>query len=212
MSSVSPSENLLVKALLGNGRFRYKLARTISHIGNPLMTGIMMMVLFLFKFNDPAYRTTLFIYAAIIILIPFTFFLFLYKKGIVTDIYIRRREERVWPTAGLTVGCILGFLHLWVDGQAPDLFILFAFIASIQNVINLAITTRWKVSLHAGCAASLATWGLILYGAMAIPLVIFLMLVAWSRLYLKRHTPAQIIANIILGGVVPLVVVALVNL
>jgi membrane-associated phospholipid phosphatase len=62
------------------------------------------------------------------------------------------------------------------------------------------INTRWLISIHATAAA--ATWLIAtlvfgwLIGLILLPLLI---LICWIRVYLKRHTPAQVLAGIALG-------------
>ena len=65
----------------------------------------------------------------------------------------------------------------------------------------LVITVYWKISMHSAGAAGLATLVFAVLGAQVFaftPVV----LVAWSRLYLKRHTFMQVLAGGILGTVV----------
>jgi membrane-associated phospholipid phosphatase len=65
----------------------------------------------------------------------------------------------------------------------------------------LGVTLYWKISVHAAGAAGVATLVTALVG---VPAVVFLpvLLVAWSRLYLRRHTLSQVVAGGLLGAVV----------
>lgn len=62
------------------------------------------------------------------------------------------------------------------------------------------INSRWLISIHATAAA--ATWLIITLvfgttaGLVALPLAVLICLV---RLYLRRHTPAQVVAGAALG-------------
>jgi membrane-associated phospholipid phosphatase len=62
------------------------------------------------------------------------------------------------------------------------------------------INTRWLISIHATAAA--ATWliaALIFGWVVGLVLLPLLILIAWIRLYLKRHTLPQVLAGITLG-------------
>ena len=84
---------------------------------------------------------------------------------------------------------------------APSLLVQFAAAHTIVIGTVLVVTLYWKISVHAAGAAGVATLVTALVGA---PTVAFLpvLLVAWSRLYLGRHTLSQVAAGGLLGAVV----------
>ncbi len=62
------------------------------------------------------------------------------------------------------------------------------------------INTRWLISIHATAAAS--TWlilSLVFGWVVSLVLLPFVVLICLVRLYLKRHTPAQVLAGVALG-------------
>lgn len=130
---------------------------------------------------------------------PIGYLLWLYRQGLVSDLDLQRREERTRPLmftlAALALSAaILGF------NPAPILLRSLAAAHLIQTTAVLAITLRWKISLHV--AASAASVALLLYvtGPQAAPALAAIPLVAWSRIRLGRHTPAQTLAGAALGG------------
>jgi hypothetical protein len=103
---------------------------------------------------------------------------------------LRKREQRLVP---LAVG---------VTGMAVTIGLLFALhgprvlITTIINllvigVIMLGVTMAWKISLHVAALVSSVTMLAILFGPLAVTLVPVAIVLAWARLQLRAHTPAQ---------------------
>ena len=79
------------------------------------------------------------------------------------------------------------------------------------NLMELAalalINIVWLISIHAtGMMATTLLAGFIFGAPIGWALTPLLVLVCWARLYLKRHTPAQVVAGLALGAllIVPL--------
>jgi membrane-associated phospholipid phosphatase len=86
----------------------------------------------------------------------------------------------------------------WFDG--PELLRCLL----IFNIIELAalaiINIWWLISIHVtGVVASWIIVGLVFGWTASLIVVPFVISVAWVRLYLKRHTPLQVIAGAALG-------------
>jgi membrane-associated phospholipid phosphatase len=81
---------------------------------------------------------------------------------------------------------------------------------SLFNVIELValglINIAWLISIHAtGVMAALVIVGLVFGWTASLIVLPFVISVCWVRLYLKRHTPAQVAAGLILGVISVLV-------
>jgi membrane-associated phospholipid phosphatase len=63
-----------------------------------------------------------------------------------------------------------------------------------------AITTVWKVSIHCAVASGSVTLLALLFGPWVTPAYALVALTAWSRVALKDHTIAQVLAGIVLGA------------
>ena len=125
--------------------------------------------------------------------------------GRVRNLDLDLRHERPWPMVialGITV---LGLTVLWLL-DAPRLLLILLISTLVGGVIALLITLRWKISIHAGGAAGAATVMALLYGAQALPLLIGVALIGWSRVALGKHTWPQVVA----GAAVSIVITALV--
>jgi hypothetical protein len=80
----------------------------------------------------------------------------------------------------------------------PSLFNL-TIILLIINVITGIISLSWKISMHA-IYFSAGVFLLVKYfGMIYISLLIFMPLIFWARLILKKHTFLQLVAGTILG-------------
>jgi membrane-associated phospholipid phosphatase len=129
---------------------------------------------------------------------PVLFLLRLRRAGRIEDLELTRRSERALPLR-FTLWCGgLAWAGLAAAG-APRLLAASAGASWLTYAAIFAITTRWKISVHCATAAGAAmlAWSL---GGTALPLALGVPLMAWSRLRLRRHTPAQAIAGAALGA------------
>lgn len=150
--------------------------------------------------------------------IPFLTILALIKAGRVSDPSISDRSQRFWPYLTSVVcyigtGLYLAGLHApyWM----PAFFYGAAAVSAIATVITVAF--KWKISAHTAAVSGVVgiIYWLALRGMIESPclwLSVFIIiagLVAWSRLYLDRHTPLQVLAGAALGAVVEYLVLCI---
>ena len=143
--------------------------------------------------------------ATFVTLGPLVLLLVAVSAGRVGNLDLDRRHERPWPMVialGITV---IGLTVLWMLG-APHLLLILLISTLIGGTIALLITLRWKISIHAGGAAGAATVMALLYGAVALPLLIGVGLIGWSRVVLGKHTWPQVVA----GAAISIVITVLV--
>jgi len=120
--------------------------------------------------------------------------IFLKKQGIVSDVDISIREQRVQPLVYGTIYYGVGFLLLKYLNASPLVQGLM-FCYAINTAIVSFITRKWKISIHAiGLSGPLvALW---LHGFhYPILMGITLVFLCISRVILKAHTPAQVIVG-----------------
>jgi membrane-associated phospholipid phosphatase len=119
------------------------------------------------------------------------------------DLDLRHERPRAMMMAlGITV---VGLTVLWALG-APRLLLVLLISTLVGGTIALLITLRWKISIHAGGAAGAATVMALLYGAQALPLVLGVALIGWSRVALGKHTWLQVLAGAALSAVITVLV------
>lgn len=78
--------------------------------------------------------------------------------------------------------------------------------ALIANILVTFITYYWKISLHALAITTTVMIFIIIFKNNALPALVSIPIVAWSRLELNRHTERQLIAGTILGAMITLLV------
>lgn len=132
------------------------------------------------------------------------------RLGKISDYHVTKKEERTAPmimaVGYLTVGAVL----MYVLG-APREFVAVAVTGLLLIAVSLVITLWWKISLHSMglfetyslLVLVFGTWTFVLYNFY---LILILIAVCWSRLYLKKHTPAQVAAGALAGSVLPVLV------
>ena len=108
-------------------------------------------------------------------------------------------HERHIPylSAAVSGALVYGLLRL-LDG--PILLQCLAIFTVVTLSALALINSRWLISIHATAAAS--TWLIFTLvfgttvGLVVLPVTV---LICYVRLYLKRHTPAQVLAGVALG-------------
>lgn len=139
-------------------------------------------------------------------LIPFLFIFVMIKIGRINDVSISDHAQRPAPYC-VSITCYVGAAFFLVAMNAPLWLPAFYFGAAVVSLLSLLITHWWKISAHAGAAGGLAAgifWlacnGLLMNATMWVSAVFLLVgFLAWSRLYLGRHTLMQVFAGAMLG-------------
>jgi membrane-associated phospholipid phosphatase len=132
-------------------------------------------------------------------LAPILFVVFLLKTGRISDLHMNTRKERRWPYFVSFLGALIALAFIIIlDG--PELL----YCLGITSVISLGflalITNYWMISIHATSIAAATLISGLVFGLFAALLLLpLLILVTWVRLYLRRHTVAQVLAGIGLG-------------
>jgi membrane-associated phospholipid phosphatase len=138
------------------------------------------------------------VYVVMAMVAPLLFLIWQVRHGRVTDLDVQLREQR----KGSLLVTIAGFGVSWLVmhiGHAPPVLKAMAGAGFVQWLIVFAITLRWKISAHTSSAAGVTVLILRVFGLAAVPLVISIPLIAWSRVKLRRHTLGQTIAGALLG-------------
>lgn len=131
-------------------------------------------------------------------LLPIIFFVIMLKKKKIINQDADLKEERTFPFLfGLSL-LLIGYFLLRTFNIHP-LTLTFWFCYIINTLTIILINRTWKISIHAlGIAAPLALFSF-MGSWITLPLLFLLLLVGWSRIYLKCHTFAQVIAGALFG-------------
>lgn len=139
---------------------------------------------------------------------PMLYIFYLYATDKISDLDMSVRHERQQVFWAFTVFYVLGTLDLaLIHAPAIMTAAMAAFAAS--TLLVQYITRFWKISTHAlGITAPLVAL-MYLFGREPLPFVILIPIVGWARVYLKAHTPLQVVAGTLLGGFSPVIFFAL---
>lgn len=163
-------------------------------------------------------KKTIYILLLINTLLPALSIYYLIKKGSLSGVELRNRKERLTPYT--LVIFYYAILYYILDKMSPMVSdIIYAMILGIIVSLCIAffINSYWKISVHmmgiGGLVGSLAGLGYVhpevnyLY-----PLLLAIIVagfVGFSRVFIKAHTPNQVYAGFLLGGIVQFVFVHL---
>lgn len=139
------------------------------------------------------------VYGILVSLLPILFVLYLLKTGHIKELHMSNTRERHLPYITAVLCALLAyFIIRWFEG--PALLRCLALFNIIELVALAIINIYWLISIHT--TGIMATWllvGLVFGWVASLIVVPFVISVCWVRLYLKRHTPAQVLAGLGLG-------------
>ncbi|HEX3711847.1 MAG TPA: phosphatase PAP2 family protein [Trebonia sp.] len=120
------------------------------------------------------------------------------RDGRWDDRYVGTKRARLTVLTFITASVAAGLALLVGLGAPGELTGYFGCLLGSVAVLA-AITTVWKISIHCAVAAGSVTIIVLLLGAWAVPGYLLVGLTAWSRVVLKDHTTAQVVAGSLLG-------------
>ena len=141
-------------------------------------------------------------------MLPAIFTYLLYWRGVIKSLHMETREERTFPYLITAIFFYLAYYMLNKLQIAP-VFSYFMIGATFLLIITLVINLFWKISSHMVAMGAVmgAVTGISLLLVINLKLLIMIIilvsgLVAYSRLKLNAHFPAQVYAGFVLGAVV----------
>lgn len=139
--------------------------------------------------------------------LPMVLVLLLKKMGLVQDIGLNGRKERLIPYI-ISILALGGTALFFLYKQAPEWIWLFFIGGAAGGLINMAINFRWKISAHAAgiagvvavmtemCSRYLPETPLTVWTLVTIALA---GLLGSARIWMGRHTTAQVFAGYAVG-------------
>ena len=186
---------------------RVRIARQVSNILAPATISLPFILLVAFYQAQDKLSALLFACITLFFLSvgPLLYIIIGVRLGILSDIDVSRRSQRVGPFIFGIVSATIGWIILSLT-DAPRNLQTVMIITVFSGIIMMVITLWWKISMHASSFGGVATMLTVLYGAVMLPLFILLIFVSWSRVVLRRHTVSQVIAGSLAGIVLSLVI------
>ena len=139
--------------------------------------------------------------ALFVCVLPLVVLLVLVRLGKVTDHHVSDRKQRA-PVLLMALGCIaVGLLVLGAVDAPESVFAMV--LAVVGGVAVLAVVSPfWKMSGHAAAVSCAAVVSVLMLGAAWAPLLLLVPAVSWSRVVLRAHSLAQVVAGSLFGGLV----------
>ena len=203
------SEDILVERSVLKPR-HVRFARIVSNILAPVTISLPFVVLVAFYHTRDQLAAIVYAFIALFFLSigPLIYVVIGVRTGKLSDLDVSRRSQRSGPFLFGIISTSIGLLVLSLVHGPKDLQTALI-LTAISAVILMVTTLWWKISIHASTMAGAATMLTVLYGMALLPLFLLLVLVSWSRVALRRHTVAQVVAGSLLSIVLSLAILKL---
>jgi len=191
-----------MSTVLSQGDTRHRLARLVTEAMSPVVL-IVFVTLIVAVHSAGVLRGLALGLVAIFFAggLPYGLVLIGVRRGQLTDHHVSRREQRPRMMAITLASVAVGLLVLrWLDAPRALFALMAAMVAGL--VVALAITSYWKISIHAAAAAGTVASLVMLVSVWWLLLVPLVVLTGWARVVIRDHTPAQVSVGAIVGAVV----------
>ena len=133
--------------------------------------------------------------------IPITYIIRGVRRGHWTDKHVGVRDQRKLPLLVCLLSTAAGTLTLALAGAPRELLALIAsMVAALVVAVPVTLLARWKISIHALVAAGTAVALVVVNGPLLLLTWPLAAAVGWSRVRLRDHTAAQVIAGAAVGA------------
>jgi membrane-associated phospholipid phosphatase len=177
-----------------------KLARIISTLFVPPSFTIIVFTIFAFVLESDPLKNVITILVAFLFgfAAPIILFVVLRKRKKILDLDASVKEERTIPFL-ISIGFYLIGLVILIFFNVNIISIAFWFCYISNTLVTILINRHWKISAHAmGVAGPLAAVTYV-FGPIALIFSIIVFFVGWSRIQLKVHNLAQVMAGVLLA-------------
>lgn len=176
------------------------IAKKVSLVLHPFSLIIPFLLLAVYSLHVSLQSSAFWFLASFIpfFLIPFTIFIYLIKKKIISSHEGERREERPIFFSITTILWLISASTLYFLNAPKSLFTLILSSAITAAMVTF-VTLRWKISVHTSVLAVFVAWASFVFGLLATPLLVLLPIASWARHELRYHTIAQLLTGIFVG-------------
>jgi membrane-associated phospholipid phosphatase len=121
------------------------------------------------------------------------------RHGRWADRNVGARRPRLVVLGLITASVAIGLILLAALRAPRTLTFYLAFMLGSVAVLAL-VTVVWKISIHCAVASGSVTILALTFGPLVLPGFVLVAVVGWSRVAMKDHTIAQVVAGTILGA------------
>ncbi len=148
------------------------------------------------------------IFTLMVCLLPILFVACMVKLGKIGDLHMRESRERYIPYLIAIIAAMFTEMIFLRFGAHPILVIL-TLVSIVELTLMLLGTFFNHISLHAMAMTSMISATAILFGfSQSLIFIPLILVVVLARLVLRRHTPVQIMAGVLIGALTPFAVIA----
>lgn len=177
----------------------YAFASLISKVFNIVTNALVAMLVAIFI--QPVALTQQILWLVIAVFsaaVPLGVYYFQYKKGDLTSFWSPKLEERAkanlaWVVAA-AIFCILAF---WLE--SPRLILALGLVFLVIGAVNLALSSSFKISVHSEAITLLVLTLILTVSVNFVFLTILMILVGWSRIYLKAHDLSEVSLGVLVA-------------
>jgi membrane-associated phospholipid phosphatase len=182
---------------------RQRIARLTSSLLNPFLVSFITIIFIVLDSTDSITGDLKWTAIALLlsVLPVFTFIVYQVRRKKLDSILPETQGQRKMIYVLASVVAAAGCGVMW-SFKAPELLAVSFTAGLVAIVIFMAINLYWKISLHTAFISAAATILTLSYGPKAAWVFLLLSPVAWARLELKLHTPAQVITGAILAAAI----------
>lgn len=188
-------------------------AHIVSYILHPLMMPTIIFALLLFHYPYLMVSNEYFKFALLIMIflmtgvLPALCIFLMYKFRIISSLYLKNREERIYPFLMTLMIYFSASYFLYTEPLFDKLFSITLIMITLAIIVLTIITRVWKISAHAigigGLTGFVLRMNLVykddLFLQLLAVLVLFSGIVLSARIFLNAHTPNQAYAGYLLG-------------
>jgi membrane-associated phospholipid phosphatase len=190
-----------------------RLAKLTSNILNPFLVSFIVIILLSFESTSStssALKWSL-ISLALSVLPVFLAVVYLVRNQKLDGLFINPRQQRnkiyLLSSAWALIGCIV-----MTCLGAPTLLVA-TFVAGLASIVlYMVINLLWKISLHTAFITASVTILTIVYSFTGALTAVLLPPVAWARIELEHHSPAQVVSGALLAAFIVVLVFQLFGL
>jgi membrane-associated phospholipid phosphatase len=187
-------------------------AATVALISHPVVLGLVSLLAVVFTTFGNIQDQLFYLFLLIILtFMPAALYLFVFFRGNINEMLeLINREARLVPYILMILGAVGAIVVLNFYNAPKAVFVLT--LVLLANEVVLGTINFWtKISIH----TATATFTPIMLGYLVDPLwyIILLVvpLVAWARIYRKRHTTKQAIGGSLFAAIITSLVLVLSN-
>jgi len=169
-----------------------RIANLVSTILNPFLVSLTVVLLLSLASTATTLEAIKWVVVALAIgeLPVFSVIFYLVRRGRLDAIFTTVRQQRTKIYIVGNLFCAIG-LAVLICFRAP-LVLVAAFAAVlVAGILFMFINLRWKISLHVAFVAGAATALVIVLGWIAGVGMALVPVIAWARIELKHHSPAE---------------------